>query len=267
MSDTWGDLTPLRVLSEGLSDAKKARISTVNRVERGAIADAITGRDMIKQARDLEAWYEAALLDNYRQLVPDHVRDWAAAIPGMASGELFPRLLGLLGHPRIATPYKWEGREVVPDGESYERTLRQLWSYCGCGDSERNPRSDILGHSPTRDDVLAGGKRTVIRPLLYTFSTYLQMQHARNEAVADSRYWKVFAEAKAAAAGKVHQRQCQNKRVPMGAAGPLGSNGCGTVLHPEWGAPGSPWRPGHCQAHAHRLTAKQFLADLWEVSK
>ena len=259
----WGDLTTFRIFAEGLSDAKKARVSAENRVIRGGAAEPDHAKDIIDLARHTETRYEEMLLDAYKVQVPEHVQEWARGIPGIATGELFPRILGMLGHPRIAIPMRWEDKKPkpVPNGDPRPRTIRQLWQYCGCGDPLIVPRKEILGHPPTREEKLAGGKRTVIRPLLYTFSSSLVRAHTRSETVAGSLFYKILVEAKTTAEGNVHARQCQNKKIP-----PMRSNGCGTVAHPEWGAPGSPWRPGHVDMHAHRLVAKEFLRELWLVS-
>src|ERR1700683_4034864 len=44
----WGNLADLRMWGESLTDAKKLRVATVNRVERGGVADSLTGADLIK---------------------------------------------------------------------------------------------------------------------------------------------------------------------------------------------------------------------------
>jgi hypothetical protein len=259
----WGDVQALRTCGEALADAIKARISVENRVRRGGTAFELQGTPLCEGARHLEASFRSQLTDVYRQVVPAEIRDWAAGIPGLATGELFPRIIACIGDPRFATPYTWEDGAKAPTlaGPVYQRTLRLLWGYAGLGDPRRTPRADILGHSPSRAELLAGGKRTQLRPLLYTFTSYLLRAHTRSDAVANSRYWKVFEMAKAEAATSVHQHQCQNKKRP-----PMSPNGCGTVLHPEWGAPGSVWRPGHALMHAHRITQKEFLRDLWIVA-
>lgn len=256
MTAEWGDLAAFRSTAEGLTDAKQARIATVNRVERGGTADALLGQQMIALARNLETTYEDMLATQYEQAVPAHVREWAAAIPGFGSGVLFARILGVLGHPRIAVPYRWEGRDLIAAGPPYDRTVRQLWQYAGCGDPERHPVKDM-----TRDEKLAMGKRTTLRPLLYTFSSYLEKSPTRSPAVAGSRYYKLLTTAKEAAQGNTHARECRNRKRP-----PMTSNGCGTVQHPEWGEPGSPWRPGHIRMHAHRIVHKEFLRDLWVIA-
>ena len=265
MGDQWGDLLALRVLGESLADAKKARVSAVNRAERGGVLREME-RDMItRPALAVEDEYAHRLVEEYAKVVPDNVRAWAEGIPGLGSGPLFPRIIAAIGHPRIATPYAWgevNGKPaVVSAGDPFERSLRQLWQYCGCGDPETNPRQDIIGHSPTRDDKLRGGKRTTVRPLLHVFSSYLVRMHTRNEKVASSRYYAILEETKKEAAENRHVRQCQNKARP-----PMSPNGCGTFAHPEWGAPGSLWRPGHINMHAHRIVHKELLRDLWVVS-
>lgn len=274
MSEEWGDLGQLRVLGECLADAKKARVSAENRAKRGyliAAGDsdiqraeaALQTERIVAPARKLEEAYAAELLEAYKFVVPDHVRAWAADIPGLASGTRFPRIIAATGHPRVAEPKAWgtdaKGKKAaVAAGDPFERTLRQFWQYCGCGDPMTNPRGDILGHSPTREDKLRGGKRETVRPLLYDFTSYLVRMHTTNEKVAQSWLYQAFEQARKQAEQKVHARQCQNKARP-----PMAPNGCGTVAHPEWGEPGSPWRPGHCNMHAHRIAQKEFLRQLW----
>jgi hypothetical protein len=259
-----------RVYAEGLTDAIKARCSTDNRVKRGGSADGTIGGELMDQARAVEDLYRHHLMGWYTEHIPQHVRDWAASIPGIASGELFPRMICLLGHPRVAIPWRWEGKSLVQAGDPYERSLRQFWQFCGCGDPERVPAKNM-----TREQLLACGKRTQIRPLLHTFSTSLVMSgtpvkkekskyfgRPRSHAAAGSPFYKIYVEARQDAETKTHDRQCQNRKRP-----PQRSNGCGTIANPEWGAPGSPWRPGHVDMHAHRIVHKELLRELWQVSK
>ena len=271
----WGDLTMLRKMSECLVDATKARISTKNRFSHAPAADAVnedidTWKRMLKAVHEHEKFCQDMLIDIYTSKVPAHVREWAAGIPGMASGELFPKLIGLAGHPRIAVPMRWEDKVLVPAGEPYYRTPRQFLQFCGCGDPERNPR-DM--HKPTQAQLLACGKRKSVRPVLHAFSSYLAssgktvtkekskfLGRPRSEKIAMSHYFQIFAAAKADGENHVHQWQCQNRKPPRFAP-----NGCGTVAHPEWGEPGSPWRSKHAEMHAHKMVHRAFLLDLWNV--
>ena len=260
--EPWGNLSGFRAAGEGLSDAIQARIATNNRVQRGGVADPDMGAMMMDWANNLEAQYRTMLMSHYELRVPEEIRDWARTIPGLASGELFPRILGFIGHPCVAVPYMWvEGerhkRELVSAGPPFVRSVRQLWQYCGVGDPESNPKYLT---KPTQEQLLRAGKRRQVRPLLYTLTSYLVRAHTRSEAVANSKYYQLYVSTKEQYAEHVHIRECRNKKRP-----PMASNGCGTVLHPEWGEVGSPWRPGHINAHGHRIVQKAFLGDLWDV--
>lgn len=110
--------------------------------------------------------------------------------------------------------------------------------------------------------LLSMGKRTTVRPLLRAFSNQLLMNSARSQDIKDSEFWKIFTEARTSAEAKVHTRTCRNKKIP-----PMSPNGCGTSAHPEWGEPGSPWRDGHKNAHAHRVLQKEMLRMFWEAAE
>lgn len=275
------ELLGLRSMAETLEDAIELRKAVENRAKRGVIADEMLRAHMIGSAQDFERLCRHMLMDEYRRCVPSHVQEWAAGIPCMATGTLFPKLLGLIGNPRVATPYRWEEgtgkakRVLVADGPPYARGsnrspnpaygdgspysygLRQLWRFCGCGDPEDKPRKGM-----TQEELLRGGKRRSVYPVLYTFATGVVRGTTRSEKVRNSHYYRVFTDALATARaeGKTHRTQCQNHKAP-----PLRPDGCGTVAHPEWGEPGSPWRPGHYQGHALRMVSKQFLADLYDI--
>lgn len=110
--------------------------------------------------------------------------------------------------------------------------------------------------------LLSMGKRTTVRPLLRAFSNQLLMNSARSQDIKDSELFKIFTEARTVAEAKVHTRVCRNKKIP-----PLSPNGCGTSAHREWGEIGSPWRNGHKNAHAHRVTQKEMLRMFWEAAE
>lgn len=188
MSDLeWGDVRSLRMAAEGVADAIKKRTGTMNRVRSG-MADLMTSEQPTKKEIenhplvqvDLRAEEETRKLlqSLYVQNVPLKVREWAASQPILKSGELFPRICGMTGNPRLAIPLRMEGtgkaRRAVPDGEPYWREcrclcgpcglarkdpdgedgglhcrvrssacsgLRDFWQWCGCGDPERFPRT------------------------------------------------------------------------------------------------------------------------------
>lgn len=75
-----------------------------------------------------------------------------------------------------------------------------------------------------------------------------------------SPYRVLYDATRLKARGAVHDSVCHNRSK-------INPNGCGTLAHPEWGAIGSPLRPGHLKARAFRIVAKAVLKDLWIESR
>ena len=168
MSDLeWGDVRSLRMAAEGVADAIKKRTGTMNRVRSG-MADLMTSEQPTKKEIenhplvqiDLFAEERARelLQSMYVQNVPLKVREWAASVPILKSGELFPRICGMTGNPRLAIPLRMEGtgknRKAVPDGEPYWRECRCLCENCAI--ARRNPDEDGALHCHVRKDACSG---------------------------------------------------------------------------------------------------------------
>jgi hypothetical protein len=303
----WGDLTTLRYLGQGLADAKQDRVSMNNRFKRAGTAISPGVTKMVSEAADLhEGQYEKMLMEEYKRRVPEHVREWAKTIPGLASGELFPRIIAAIGHPRIASPElpDPEDSKTLIIGDPYERSPQELRQYMGAGDPKRKPFKGM-----TQEDLFAMGKIRQVRPLLFTWSSNLVKMsspggaHTKNPGqpksvtAANSGWFKDFVNAKQKYSG--HVGKCMDisdkddvnyhlKGLP-GPPGPFPecyelhhkhqwechntkrpparSNGCAIGAHPEWGEVGSPWRPGHIDMAAHRKLHQIFADKLWEISE
>lgn len=291
---SWGDMTVLQYLGQGLADRKEQRIRDDNRLDRGGVA---LDPDLTAEIKALSTYaedgYNAMLMAEYQRRVPENVRKWAATIPGLATGELFPRIISAIGHPRIATPRHPDPddpkRKLIAD-PAYIRGPQELRQYAGAGDPQRKPFRGM-----SQEELFAMGKIKQVRPLLFTWSTNLvKMSTPAKEGskhpgepksmyAASSKWWEIFVTAKRVYAGhdgkceppsggvmwplgcaethRRHQWQCQNKKIP-----PARPNGCGIGVHPEWGEPGSPWRPGHIDMAAHRRLHQKLLNHLWEVA-
>lgn len=136
--------TELRIWAECFEDAQKARIACVNRMERGGVSPDLflAQRAALESA---EAEIGKAMRKCYRRVVPISVVEWQKSTKGIGE-HLLARLLGTIAHPRIATPFHWEGegekRVLIPD-LPFERTVSQLWSYCGMGDATRKRRKGM----------------------------------------------------------------------------------------------------------------------------
>lgn len=145
--------TTLRIWAESFDDAQRARISCANRMLRGGVPPEMF-------APQLEALLRAeheigkAMRKSYKLAAPASVVAWQKGSLGIGD-HLLARLLGTVGHPVIATPYHWEGegdkRTLVAD-LPFERTVSQLWAYCGVGDPTRKRRKGM-----SADDAMALG--------------------------------------------------------------------------------------------------------------
>ena len=184
----------IRATAEGLLDMKDQRVRVTNRVERGGTGDKIMAADMKAAAESSEKLYEKMLLGVYQRGVPDRIREFAAGIPGQASGPSFPWNIAMIGNPRIATPYHKEGNSLIA-GEPYQRSVSQLWSYAGCGDPERRPKKGMV-----KAELLAMGKRTTLRPRLHTWSSWL-VKSGHLKSVSESKYYNLLLETKDSSSG------------------------------------------------------------------
>jgi hypothetical protein len=231
--DGWLEL---RIWAEMFNDAQQARIAARNRAERGGV-DPDVYETYLATLDASEHLCRLALRRCARRVVPAPIRTWQAATVGLGD-DLFARLLGHLGHPRWATPHHWEGtganRHLVAD-PPYERTVGQLWAYCGHGDPTRRPRKGA-----TADDLFACGNP--ILKMLVHLNAEACMKQTR------SPYRLVYDDARATYADRVHAEPCIR---------------CGPSGRPA--AEGTPWSAAHQHAAALRKVGKEILRDLWIV--
>lgn len=146
-----GGFHNLRVWADSYADASAHEIVLANRFRQ---CDPAMYEDQLAAVTHAKKAIKKALLAEYRNAVPQPIRDWQKYHRGIGD-HLLARLLGRIGHPRIAEPYHWEGtgtnRKLVADAP-YERTVAQLWAYCGHGDPARRKRKGM-----TADEAFALG--------------------------------------------------------------------------------------------------------------
>jgi hypothetical protein len=138
-----GDFDTLRVFAESYEDVQQTRNAICNRIDAKAIpVDPV--KDALDALEQSEKKLRLAMRRAFRRAAPE-VRAWVLETPGVGE-HLMARLLGVIGHPVIATPYHWEGegkqRKLVAD-PPYLRSVSQLWSYCGHGDPTRRRRKGM----------------------------------------------------------------------------------------------------------------------------
>jgi hypothetical protein len=283
----------LRIWAESFEDAQRARISCQNRIERGgALPDQFATQ--LAAMKAAEHQIQLGMGGCYRSVVPAGVREWQQSMFGIGP-HLLARLLGALGHPRIATPYHWEGegenRKLIPD-LMFERSVRQLWSYCGHGDATRKRRKGM-----TADEAFALGspRCKMLTHLLAeaTIKCRLEPMHdpSANAGTAgpttSSDQSTVGAQANGYAAGL-----SSSPEQPIDPAAPKANPAArdSSAEQPTWSTPAirgpaarryravyetrrahtgetqPDWTAGHSHNDALRIVGKHILADLWEAS-
>src|ERR1035441_289821 len=103
-----------------------------------------------------------------RKTVPAPILAWQKAEKGIGE-HLLARLLGVVGDPRRAEPYYWQGsgkdNRILVAAEPYDRSVSQLWSYCGHGDPTRKRHAKM-----DAEDALALGNPTA-KMLVWNLAT------------------------------------------------------------------------------------------------
>jgi hypothetical protein len=181
----------------------------------------------------------------YRRVVPAAIRQWQQDTPGIGEA-LLARLLGHLGHPVLAMPHHWQGkgtdRQLVADVPC-ERTVSQLWQYCGHGDPARR-----IAKGMSAEDLAAIGSPRL--KMLVHLNAEACMKCVGTTRSRRSPYRDVYEARRLVTADRVHAAPCVR---------------CGPSGRPA--AEGSPWSAAHQHADALRIVGKEILRDLWRVSR
>lgn len=157
-----GGWDALRLFAEMYEDAQRARIGCENRVRSATVDEDLTAASLAALTA-AESELKKALGKQYKRTVPGSILEWQEQTRGIGV-HLLARLLGVIGHPVLATPHHWEGegadRVLVAD-PPFLRNVAKLWAYCGHGDPSRkrakgmtaaqaaslgNPRAKMLVH-------------------------------------------------------------------------------------------------------------------------
>jgi len=230
-------------------DIERHRIASENRIGANGDPDKRAKRNIavapdlylphIATLKAAEHACELALVRSYRRTASPAVRTWQTASKGVGD-KLFARFLGHLGHPLIATPHRWEGtgtERVLIEGEPYERTLRQLWAYCGHGDPARKRRA-----GQNADDGAAGGNPRC-KMLIHLIAAGCVKEPGRQVAMLR------IGEQKPDECTWDYRAVYEQARLDF------------------WAEPRDGWTDLHQHNAAIRKVAKEILRDLWIVAR
>lgn len=220
-------------LWEQVQDARKRAGNLLGAIERSGIPVPATFASVFDHFEQAEHECVLALAREWRKhpLAP-----WQKTVRGLGEHHAAVLVAMLGGSIIYATPMWWEpGAEGEPDrvlkrGDTYQRTIGQLWSYCGIGDPERRRHKDM-----SQDDLLALGKPRLKARCRLIAESFIKANNPR--------YRVIYDDAKTRYATRVHDRACPQCHAKEG----------------------DPWKPGHAHAAALRLVAKRFLQDAYDA--
>lgn len=245
-----GSYTELRMWAEAFADAQAVRIAFENK-ERSGTVEMSAFAATVALYRQAEESLRREMTACYRATVAPGIIEWQEGTPGIGESTL-ARLLGVIGDPVLARPRHWEGtgreRHLV-DGEPFERTVGQLWQYCGHGAPKNR---NVKGNAPA---LMANGS-----PDAKKLTHLLASAQVKSNAKNGTGYRDVYDAAKAKYAEKVHSKDCEG-----GFSGALYVK-CKTGPDGAYAVKGDPYQPSHVHAIALRHTGKEILKDLWIVA-
>lgn len=224
----------LALAADVLDDAERTRISNENRLRQ--LTRTATDRDGEDRGFGLDASHPdvarlAALVDmlaqvehqaglNLKRLMRQHpLSPWIKAQKGIGDKQA-ARLLAVIGDP------------CVNEQTGEDRSVSQLWAYCGHGDPTRKRRKGM-----TQADLFALGNPVAKSRTWLIACAVLKAQGPLSA---------VYYDRKAATEGRLHANVCVR---------------CGPSGHPA--QPDSPWSDAHRHADALRIAGKEILRGLW----
>lgn len=221
------DYPTIRVLGKILDDLQRERIAIGNRI--GA-AERTVGEPLPRLtvlSDDMKRIEHGAELELGRAFRKHPLRPFQQSVHG--AGEInVARLLAEIGDPAYGSDGHWEenGHRVWTIDATWERTVSQLWAYCGVGD----PKRSRIPKNASQADIFKRGKPLARKQLYLTATSMLK---AGNREIYDNRREETRE--------RPHEDTCPQ-------------------CHAK---PGDPWKDGHSHADALRIVSKEFLRELW----
>ncbi|HEY6731865.1 MAG TPA: hypothetical protein VI039_12680 [Solirubrobacterales bacterium] len=216
----------LTIYADLLDDLEKSRIATESRIRSLRQVKGLAGSPEEERLDAIAmglAEAERAATKELQKAVKAHpLGPWIKGQVGLGEKQV-GRLLGALGDPLH--------RPDPETGELVQRSVSQLWSFCGYGDARTQVRRRGQRHNWNAD---------------LKMRAHLIAESLIKQVGKGSPYRAVYDQARAKYADAVHADECLR---------------CGPSGRPAQA--GSPLNDGHRHARALRAVAKAFLKDLW----
>ncbi|WP_228809969.1 TIGR-Tas system RNA-guided endonuclease [Nocardia farcinica] len=261
----------LGVLADVVDDLESVRIANANRVRQltrtgadkdgeergfGLTADHPEVAKLIVTVAALEAAEKDAIKNLERAMLKHPLAGFQKRHKGIGKKQL-ARLLAVIGDPY------WNDLYDRP------RTVSELWAYCGLHVIRTSSNSQTVPESHTRGAVAGAQPHTgshSTRDTQQLGAPGVAPKRQRGQKsnwneTARKRIWVIASAMPKFPGGKYEQVYRDARAKYADALHPTDCVRCGPAGKP---APaGTPLSPGHQNARAHRLVAKEILKDLW----
>ena len=271
-------LETIRTLGRLLDDLERVRIMNSNRIGALQRSYGEPLPHLVEIANPLNEAEHLAELELVRAWRKHPLAPWAKAIRGLGEKSI-ARLIAEIGSPAIGSKGHWEtsaaegngaigdpdtqGAEApdlgaisetddqpseAPEGkknrewiidEHFERTVSQLWAYCGVGD----PARSRIPKGAVQSDLLRRGKPRAKKQLYLIATGLLKSGIRAGEPI--SPWGEFYVAARQRYAERIHEEPC----APCHASA------------------GDPWKPGHQHMAALRLMEKELLKEMWKEDR
>ena len=265
-------LETIRTLGRLLDDLERVRIMNSNRI--GALQRSYGEPlpHLLEIANPLTQAEHLAELELVRAWRRHPLAPWAKHVKGLGEKSV-ARLIAEIGDPSIGSRGHWEVSTTSPEtngshssnddqsvdasedekeptgkaprnrtwviDEYFDRTVSQLWAYCGVGDPARNriPRDAIQA------EILKRGKPRA-KKQMYLIATGLLKSGIRDGSPI-TPWGEEYVAARQKYEDRIHDRDCP----------------------PCHAKPGDPWKPGHQHMAALRKVEKELLKEMWKEAR
>lgn len=255
----------LRQAAEMFKDHQAGRIAQAGRIRSLTINVTDGYAEYAASMESMEAYLSKRLVAIYREVVPLGVQDWAKQTTGIGktSPHMLARLMGHLGHPRLAIPKYWVSqgengagpRRELMVGDAYLRSVGQLWQFCGHG-SPKRLRKDM-----PQEEILAMGSPVLKSVVHLLAENVVKAQVRKGEAIGE--LGAVYLATKERYRSRGHNGPCPGGHSMV--AGKVVRVRC--KVDGRYADEGDPFQDSHLHAIALRKLGKEILRDLWVAAE
>lgn len=188
---------------EDMMEDRKGLAQRIQQLEKGGVNPI--------EIKAMEAVFSDAKKNIEKKIVKEWKKhplyDWSSQVKGLGDHSIAYLVAKLGGDVLTARPVYFQGKgddRVRIDMEPFQRTVSQLWAYCGYGDPERKRR-----RGASQDECMNAGNPKLKARLYLIAGSFLKAGNERYRAIYDQAKAKYLEDGKP----KGHAHNCALRKV------------------------------------------------------